>query len=110
MSAMTDEKISRRELLAGAALTAGSVLIPQVPTPAPQQAGDPSAIPGSGSTAVSARSPFENPARTPVGVVTGVTYSPVHQLTGTITPNDLLFERSHSGIPAIDPATHKLLV
>jgi sulfane dehydrogenase subunit SoxC len=108
---MNDEKISRRELIAGAAFTAGTALLPQLPT-APQQSGsaDPSAVPGGGSTPVGARSPFEAPARTPAGVVTGVTYSPLHQLTGTITPNDLLFERHHSGIPAIDPTKYKLLV
>jgi sulfane dehydrogenase subunit SoxC len=104
-----DEPISRRELLAGAALTAGTALIPQLQGQA-QQATDPSALPGAPTAAQSARSPFENPARTPTGVVTGVTYSPLHQLTGTITPNDLLFERHHSGVPAIDPAKYKLLV
>src|SRR5688500_6547052 len=104
-----DEPISRRELLAGAALTAGTALLPQLPGQV-QQATAPSAIPGAPTAAQSARSPFENPARTPTGVVTGVTYSPLHQLTGTITPNDLLFERHHSGVPAIDPAKYKLLV
>jgi sulfane dehydrogenase subunit SoxC len=66
--------------------------------------------PGSGTSAQSARSTFENPARTPVGVQSGSSYSPLQELTGTITPNDLMFERHHSGIPTIDPARHTVLV
>lgn len=104
-----DEKISRRDLLAGAALTAGGVLLPAVATTQAPQAG-PSTVPGTATSAVSARSTFEAPARTPTGALSGASFSPIHQLTGTITPNDLLFERHHSGVPAIDPRKHKLLV
>lgn len=41
---------------------------------------------------------------------TGATRTPLHLLNGTITPNGLHFERSHSGIPDIDPASHRLLI
>lgn len=77
---------------------------------ASHQASDPSSVPGATTSAVSARSPFEAPARTPTGVLTGSSLSPIHQLTGTITPNDLVFERHHSGIPALDPKKHKVVV
>jgi len=40
----------------------------------------------------------------------GVSWSPLHELHGTITPNGLHFERHHNGVPAIDPAKHQLLV
>jgi sulfane dehydrogenase subunit SoxC len=110
-----DNSISRRDLLAGAALTAGGALVGKLPSvgsaqDAPAAAGDPSSTPGAPTSAVSARSAFESPARTPTGLQTGSSLSPLHQLTGTITPNDLIFERHHSGVPAIDPKKYKLLV
>lgn len=41
---------------------------------------------------------------------TGATRTPLHLLDGAITPNGLHFERSHSGVPDIDPAVHRLLI
>lgn len=41
---------------------------------------------------------------------TGAARTPVHLLNGAITPNGLHFERSHSGIPEIEPARHRLLL
>src|SRR5947209_14989130 len=41
---------------------------------------------------------------------TGAARTPLHRLNGTITPNGLHFERSHSGIPDIDPDAHRLLI
>ena len=32
----------------------------------------------------------------------GVSWTPLHQLEGTITPNGLHFERHHNGVPAVD--------
>jgi sulfane dehydrogenase subunit SoxC len=111
---MTDEKISRRDLIAGAALTA-TALIPALPTlgaqgPQTPQIPDPSAAPGAPTSAVSVRSAFETPGRTPTGILAGSSLTPLHQLTGTMTPNDLLFERHHSGVPVIDPAKYKLVI
>jgi sulfane dehydrogenase subunit SoxC len=40
----------------------------------------------------------------------GAAWAPLHRLHGTITPNGLHFERSHSGIPDIDPDAHRLLI
>jgi sulfane dehydrogenase subunit SoxC len=40
----------------------------------------------------------------------GVSWSPIHELQGTITPNGLHFERHHNGVPDIDPSTHSLLI
>lgn len=107
------KKVSRRTLIAGAAAAAGGALLAKVPLVEAQQPAvpaNPSAAPGSGTTAQGARSAFENPARTPTGVVTGSSLTPHQDLTGTITPSDLVFERHHSGIPVIDPAKHRLLV
>ena len=36
--------------------------------------------------------------------------TPLDRLFGNITPSDLHYERSHSGIPDLDPAKHRLLV
>jgi sulfane dehydrogenase subunit SoxC len=41
---------------------------------------------------------------------TGAARTPLHRLNGTITPNGLHFERSHSGIPDVDPDAHRLLI
>ncbi len=40
----------------------------------------------------------------------GSLQSPLQDLRGMITPNGLVFERSHAGIPDIDPAQHRLMV
>ena len=38
----------------------------------------------------------------------GVSWTPLQDLVGTITPNGLHFERHHNGVPTIDPARHVL--
>jgi sulfane dehydrogenase subunit SoxC len=40
----------------------------------------------------------------------GVTRTPLEYLDGIITPSRLHFERHHSGIPAIDPDQHRLVI
>lgn len=40
----------------------------------------------------------------------GVSWTPLHKLEGTITPNGLHFERHHNGVPRINPAQHRLLI
>ena len=39
-----------------------------------------------------------------------VSFSPLAELTGTLTPNPLFYEIHFGGIPAIDPSEHRLLV
>lgn len=36
--------------------------------------------------------------------------APLQKLVGTITPTDLHYERSHAGVPNLDPAKHRLLI
>jgi len=38
------------------------------------------------------------------------TRTPLQSLVGTNTPNGLFFERHHAGVPAIDPAQHRLML
>jgi sulfane dehydrogenase subunit SoxC len=40
----------------------------------------------------------------------GTARTPLHLLDGMVTPSGLHFERSHSGIPDIDPDQHRLLI
>ncbi|MGM0766738.1 MAG: sulfite dehydrogenase [Pseudomonadota bacterium] len=37
-------------------------------------------------------------------------FTPLQDLNGTITPNGLVFERHHGGIPDIDPEQHQLML
>ncbi len=41
---------------------------------------------------------------------TGSSFTPLHDSVGMLTPSALHYERHHSGIPAIDPARHRLVV
>jgi sulfane dehydrogenase subunit SoxC len=116
--------VTRRALLAGAATAVGAAVLAGVPAlalgehgakaaaePSPQQVPDgPIRFLGAPTSAVGARSPFVHPVRTPTGDVSGSSLTPLQDLTGTITPADLHFERHHAGIPLIDPAKHTLLV
>lgn len=40
----------------------------------------------------------------------GLSWTPLHQLEGTITPSGLHFERHHNGVPDIHPGQHRLLI
>ena len=40
----------------------------------------------------------------------GSSRTPLQALEGTITPSGLHFERHHNGVPAIDPAQHRLMI
>lgn len=40
----------------------------------------------------------------------GVSWTPLHNLEGTITPSGLHFERHHNGVPRIEPKKHQLLL
>src|SRR5271166_3113044 len=72
-------------------------------------------LPGSGFVGYGQPSKFESKvARTfaslPGTTGTGAARTPHHLLDGMITPNGVHFERSHSGIPDINPDTHRLLI
>lgn len=72
-------------------------------------------VPGAGMSGYGARSPYEDQVQRSFGsakgtVGTGASRTPLEQLEGIITPNALHFERHHNGIPAIDPADHRLMI
>jgi sulfane dehydrogenase subunit SoxC len=72
-------------------------------------------IPGSPFTPYGQPSRFEDKvvrvwANPPNAPGTGAARTPLHRLNGMITPNGLHFERSHSGIPDVDPDAHRLAI
>src|SRR5205809_7253466 len=103
---MDDTKVSRRQLLGGAAgalaataaATAAAQLVgpntidAQEPAPPPVPA-DPTKVPGSPTSQVGTRSRFEKPRRT-----TGPTstQAPLQDLVGTITPSAVHYARHHA--------------
>lgn len=111
-------RISRRELLSGAAgVAAGSLLPRTVNAESPPGAGRaPGGVAsgrrqGHGPTPVGERSPFEQPRRG-VGSAApnGSSTTPLEDLHGIVTPSDLHFERHHAGVPDVDPARYALLI
>jgi sulfane dehydrogenase subunit SoxC len=74
-------------------------------------------VPGAGFTPYSQPSRFEDkvvrfipPPANPATQGIGAARTPLHLLDGIITPSGLHFERSHSGIPDIDPEQHRLII
>ncbi|MBW7970012.1 sulfite dehydrogenase [Bradyrhizobium sp. BR 10289] len=62
-----------------------------------------------------APSPFEkdvvrNISKTLKQYISASSRSPLQDLDGIITPNGLFYERHHGGVPAIDPAQHRLIL
>ena len=118
-SAGNSNKIDRRTFLARGAGIAAAGLAATVakaedaPTAVPrwmQEQGAP--LNGYGQ-----RSKFEEPVKRyvgqPYGAIapgSGVARSPIQEFEGTITPSSLHFERSHNGVPDIDPAQHRLMI
>jgi sulfane dehydrogenase subunit SoxC len=125
---MSEHAISRRDLIAGVAGVVGGTVIGGAVEVGAQQkpsaiapVADPNAglppipddatkLQGAPTSAVGTRSRFAEAARTPTGEVTGTSLTPLQNLTGTITPADLHFERHHAGVPLLDPSRHELVV
>jgi sulfane dehydrogenase subunit SoxC len=101
-------KVSRRDLLAGAAgaVALGRTAAAQAPT-AP--ATDSTKARGRPSRALGQRAAAEKPQRL-VRNLANSSGTPHQDLYGTITPADLHFERHHGGVPEIDPKTYSLLI
>jgi sulfane dehydrogenase subunit SoxC len=100
---------SRRQLLQMGSWVGGSLLVGQKALALendPRKLGEPLGPYGE-------RSPFETAVRwrreskTPE---TGSSFTPLDDSVGTLTPSALHYERHHSGIPAIDPSKHRLVI
>lgn len=110
-------RLTRRGLLGGAAGLAGaaaggSVKADSLLDVPPRGPGAPLSATSERSTYVHlARIPESTPGMRPVDPSVAInSKAPIDKLVGSITPTDLHYERSHSGVPDIDPAQHRLLV
>jgi sulfane dehydrogenase subunit SoxC len=112
---------SRRKFLATAAgLTAAAAATPALGNPKnqPPNVADWTRALGDGV----ATRPYGHPSKFEKEVVrrdvqwltasreSSVSFTPLHELDGIITPNGLCFERHHSGIAEVDPADYRLMI
>src|SRR5437660_7940170 len=114
----TESKQSRTDrrkfLRLGAAMGGLFTACTKAPTTAVEDT-EPSSL-GKPLSAYGERSGFEKSKRlpTPAGLgkspEIGSSRTPLQDSYGIITPSSLHFERHHSGVPAIDPAKHRLLI
>ncbi|GAA0842024.1 sulfite dehydrogenase [Marinobacter szutsaonensis] len=123
----TDGQIERRQFLKR---TLGAVGVASLPLPISQAL---AASNGGGNLAPNVPEwtltqgepilspPYGQPSRFEDGVVRTPTdltptktsswsFTPLQDLNGTITPNGLVFERHHGGVPDIDPEQHQLML
>ncbi|MGJ4960358.1 sulfite dehydrogenase [Bradyrhizobium sp. HKCCYLRH2015] len=112
-----DEVLSRRWFLTATAGAAGAAIAGAAS--AETLADVPDRGPGADLSAHSERSRFvkldripeSTPGKRNVDPSDAINSKTPHQkLVGNITPTDLHYERSHSGVPDIDPAQHRLLI
>lgn len=103
---MTEEKASplygRRKLLTTAALSTAAIASGAL-------AGN-ARYPGTPAGYLGTKSSHERLKKTVHGLMMTHANTPLHLLHGIITPSDLHFERSHSGIPDINPEHFQLLI
>jgi sulfane dehydrogenase subunit SoxC len=117
----------RRFLRAGAALAGGSAVgalggpdalaqalaNENLPPNVPEWMKAPGAP--TGDQLYGAPSPYEkgvvkNISKTLTQYLSASSRTPLQELDGIITPNGLFYERHHGGVPAIDPAQHRLML
>lgn len=115
---MTDgaQHIGRRKFLrrsaAFMALGAAGLTMPAANAAESERMTDPMRVPGALPRPYGERSPFEKPSRSGGAGAPNhfKSLTPLQDLQGIITPSSLHFERHHNGVPAIDPALHRLLI
>ena len=103
----------RRKLFAGVAAGLSSRIFQKEALDDPSKSfpEDPTKLQGPPPSVLGERSPFVTSRR----IVnrpepSGSSLTPIHQLTGIITPSDLHFERHHAGVPKISPQRYTLLI
>jgi len=112
-----DDAVSRRRFLTASAGIAGIVAagraaaetLADVP---PREVGAPlSGHSGRSQYVQMSRIPEAGPGMRNVDPTDAInSKTPLQKLVGIITPSDLHYERSHSGVPDLDPAKHRLLI
>ncbi|SLM49449.1 Oxidoreductase, molybdopterin binding [Nitrospira japonica] len=120
------EGVNRRKFLRrSASLIAGGAAALAVPAARAEPSDspkDPMRVPGALPRPYGDRSPFETAQRSGAGGPGSAhgwgsnapnninSTTPLQDLHGIVTPSALHFERHHNGVPAIDPARHRLLI
>jgi sulfane dehydrogenase subunit SoxC len=117
LNASTQRHVSRRSLIAATVSVVGTSAASDVL--ADTLADVPPREPGAPLSGRSERSKFVDISRLPEAGP-GVRHvdpadafnskTPLDKLVGVITPTDLHYERSHAGVPDLDPARHRLLM
>jgi len=112
MRDLTDRNglLSRRDLLAG-----GAGLLVAAPAASADALPPSMTRPGAGFGVYGQPSPHERHTARAIAANrdlpgNGVSWTPLQDLEGIITPSGLHFERHHSGIPDIDPMLHRLVL
>ena len=104
--------LNRRSLLTATAGIVGAMVTRSVTRSAeaamPVAPDDPTRVPGTAPMAYGQRSAFEQAVRVPRSWSASLT--PLQDSHGILTPSALHFERHHNGVPAIDPARHRLMI
>ena len=119
---------SRRDFLRAALTTGGAATLSGAALAAPAGAGNPANQPPnvpdwtrSLGDGVAVRK-YGKPSKHEFGVIrrdvewltatpqSSVSFTPLHELEGMITPNGLCFERHHAGIAELDPADYRLIL
>src|SRR4051812_32655578 len=105
---LSNRKVSRRALFGGAVAAASIALVKSVSGQLVSAlVPDPTKVPGTPPGSIGTRSAFEHLVKTPSDTSSR---TPLQSLYGTITPSDLHFERSHNGVPEIDPNKYELVI
>lgn len=97
-------------LVAGRAGAAGDPLITEVQDWSRYSGDGVDARPYGNPSAFEARVVRKSVPWLTADAISSVNFTPLHELDGIITPNGLCFERHHSGIAEIDPASHRLMI
>src|SRR5215203_2643520 len=118
-----DEQAAQNGILNRRIFLEGALAAGMVGAPLASAAAEPLAVetwmknPGAGFAGYGQPSRYEGktarlipPPPNPVTQGIGAARTPLHLLDGIITPSGLHFERSHSGIPDIDPDRHRLAI
>jgi sulfane dehydrogenase subunit SoxC len=105
------KRISRRAFIESGGLLAGATALASRAQGA--EPTSPRRV-GAGARPYGERSRFETSTRgggrQAAGVLQSGSRTPLQESYGIITPSSLHFERHHSGVPDIDPATHTVIV
>jgi len=101
---------------AGAIAGAGRLAAAEAASPPGVPAWTRSLGPGVVSNPYGSPSPFESHVKRrtvdwlTADKIASISFTPLADLKGIITPSGVVFERYHAGLPAVDPNVHKLMI